>query len=696
MVYQGRLLAGEATAIRGTSSASEGPICGAIALIVAATSLAVVAFVVAVSAWLIPRIRRTSADDQAHLLIGTMPHMVWTATPTGALDYCNLRFTDYTGLSAAALATDGWDHLLDPVERHATVAAWHAAVAAGTTFRSETRLRRADGTYRWHLLLADPARDDAGTIVRWFGSCADIQDQKDAERVLTVLAEVTQVLSASLDPLAIAKALTAHVAPREVAYCEVLLYDADLRLVSAGRAGDPSVLDDANAERALRVQAAGATLLTRALSVVPIGMSDEILGWLICCDVLDEARALVPELASRLGAVISNANAYAREHRVATTFQRAALSKDVPDVPGLRFSALYQAAQSESSVGGDWYDAFRLPDGRIVLSVGDVAGSGLEAAVTMASVRQSIRTAVLINPDPEAVLDAVDRIVRAMGHGRFVTAFVAVFDPVCGEFVFANAGHPPPLLRHAGGGIVELTHGDLPLGLRQPGDTEATVATIEPGSLLVAYTDGLTEFERDPETAYARLLESVQYIGDAVDDVALHVFNDVSQGRPTHDDIAVLAVCFGPALTEIGGERGASRWTFDVGDAGRATAARQEYIARLRDTGLSRQELHAAELVFGELVGNAYRHAHGPVDIILDVSGTVAVLHVLDSGAGFEFHPRLPLDPMAERGRGLFLVKAFADEFSMQRRRAGGSHARAVLLGRTRVRATATMTRTSL
>jgi anti-sigma regulatory factor (Ser/Thr protein kinase) len=286
--------------------------------------------------------------------------------------------------------------------------------------------------------------------------------------------------------------------------------------------------------------------------------------------------------------------------------------------------------------------------------------------------------------------------VRAIGHVRFVTAFVAVFDPVCGEFVFANAGHPPPLLRDAAGTIVELTRGDLPLGLRQTTDTDATVLNIEPGSLLVAYTDGLTEFERDPGTAYARLYTSVENIRPETEDIAQRLFTAVSQGRPTHDDVAILAVSFGPALTEIGGERGASFWTFRTGDAGRATAARRECMTRLRAAGLKRDEMHAAELVFGELVGNAYRHAQGTVEIILDVSGTVAVLHVLDSGDGFEFRPRLPLDPMAERGRGLFLVKAFADEFSMQRRCTGGSHARAVLVGRTRVRATATMTRTTL
>ena len=181
-----------------------------------------------------------------------------------------------------------------------------------------------------------------------------------------------------------------------------------------------------------------------------------------------------------------------------------------------------------------------------------------------------------------------------------------------------------------------------------------------------------------------------------VADVAQQLFTAVAQGQPALDDVAILAVSFGPTLLEIGGDRGASRWTFNSGDVARATNARRECLVRLRAVGFNVEELHAAELVYGELIGNAYRHARGAVEVILDVSGTVAVLHVLDSGSGFEFRPRLPVDLMAERGRGLYLVKAFADEFSMQRRRTGGSHAGAVLFGNTRVRAAAAMTRSTL
>jgi anti-sigma regulatory factor (Ser/Thr protein kinase) len=157
-----------------------------------------------------------------------------------------------------------------------------------------------------------------------------------------------------------------------------------------------------------------------------------------------------------------------------------------------------------------------------------------------------------------------------------------------------------------------------------------------------------------------------------------------------------LALRFDAGLTAADGARGARRWTFNVTDGERAALVRHELLTALETAGFAGSMLHGAELVFGELVGNVFRYASGTADVILDVSGTAAVLHVLDDGQGFELNPRLPADLFAERGRGLFLVNAFADEFSIERRRMGGSHARAVLVGTTRVRALSTMTRTAL
>jgi PAS domain S-box-containing protein len=665
----------------------------AVASVVALATLAVLALL-SISA-LINRQARERRRDEARLrvLADAVPNIVWTAAADGTITYGNRSFADYTGLPAETLASDGWERALDLRDRAATMTAWTTAVGAGTAYRAQTRLLRADGTYRWHVMVAEPLRDERGAVTSWFGTCTDIESQKEAERLANLLSDVTQALSTSLEPADIASKLTRLVVPNEAAYCDVRLYDDAGVLETLASMGEPSRLAP-HAARAANAHRAGATLLTRELSTVPVRRAETVLGWLVCCDVTVQAHTLLPELASRLGAALANANAYARERRVASTFQQAALAVEVPDVPGLRFSALYQASQADASVGGDWYDAFRLPDGRVVLSVGDVAGSGLTAAVTMASVRQSIRTAALINPDPVAVLDAVDRIVRAMGQDRFVTAFVGVLDPVCAELAFANAGHPPPLLRHPDGRISELTRCELPLGLRQASDAGSVVIDVPPGALLVAYTDGLTEIERDPLAGHEQLVRAVGECG--TDDVAARVYAALSHGRVTRDDVAILSVAFDAALVDVDDPRRASRWTFDVCCAGDAGRVREALIARLRDAGLANGELDAAELVYVELIGNVYRYATGQVDVMLDVSGTAPVLHVLDDGGGFEFRPRLPADPMSERGRGLFLAKAFADEISMERRPSGGSHARAVLLGVTHVRSASAMTRSAL
>jgi anti-sigma regulatory factor (Ser/Thr protein kinase) len=345
----------------------------------------------------------------------------------------------------------------------------------------------------------------------------------------------------------------------------------------------------------------------------------------------------------------------------------------------------------EATVGGDWYDAFRLPDGRVVFSIGDVAGKGLEAAVAMASVRQSIRTAALINPDPVAVLNAVDRIVRAIGQAQFVTAFVGVLDPVSFEFTFASAGHPPALLRDAGGTVTSLAEGDLPLGLRGRSEDGSRTIEIAPGSVLLCYTDGLTEFDRDAVDGERRVREA--FAEATGDDIAGAIYARISQGRPAHDDVAMLAVAFAQPLVALDDPRRASVWGFDSGDAQDAGRTRREYVERLRAVGLTDDETSSAELVFGELVGNVVRYAPGSITAILDVSGPAPVLHVIDDGRGFEFRPRLPVDLLSERGRGLFLVTAFAEELSVERRRGGGSHARAVLAGRTRSAAPASSTR---
>jgi Stage II sporulation protein E (SpoIIE) len=103
---------------------------------------------------------------------------------------------------------------------------------------------------------------------------------------------------------------------------------------------------------------------------------------------------------------------YEHERRIARRLQDAALPHALPHIPGIAFDAFYRAGSDQAQIGGDWYDAVRLPDGRVVLSIGDVSGSGLDAAVTMANVRQILRGVAHVHADPAIMLDAADRTLQ--------------------------------------------------------------------------------------------------------------------------------------------------------------------------------------------------------------------------------------------------------------------------------------------
>ena len=372
-----------------------------------------------------------------------------------------------------------------------------------------------------------------------------------------------------------------------------------------------------------------------------------------------------------------------REHRASLAFQDAAMPKALPNVPGLTFSAVYEAAEAEALVGGDWYDAFRLSDGRIVLSVGDVMGSGLASAVTMAAVRQAIRGAAQIYPDPASVLDAADRALRSEQPDAIVTAFVAVFDPLQFNMSYASAGHPAPMLRGPDGTVIELLAPDLPLGLRSEhlkGDTEQNIATVAPGSLLVLYTDGLTESTRNIADGEAKLREALTTIGD-IDpkDVARRIRDAVLVS--SKDDVAILAVAIGERQRHAvaPGSDIRTSWTFPITDASAASGVRREVFTVLRRLGASENDAADAELVLGELLGNVMRHATGDAQVMLDLTGEAPVLHVIDDGPGFTFHARLPRDTMSESGRGLYIAAMLTRDCNVSKRAEGGTHARVVL-----------------
>jgi serine phosphatase RsbU (regulator of sigma subunit)/anti-sigma regulatory factor (Ser/Thr protein kinase) len=372
---------------------------------------------------------------------------------------------------------------------------------------------------------------------------------------------------------------------------------------------------------------------------------------------------------------------YEAERRITERLQEAALPKALPQIPGLALDAYYHAGQDEARIGGDWYDALRLPDGRVIVTVGDVSGSGLDAAVTMGSVRQVLRGVAQIHPDPALMLDAADRTLQADDPDRIVTAFVAVLDPVTSELTYASAGHPRPLLRRGSADWTELAAAGMPLGVPAKGGRIAETVTMPGDAMLVLYTDGLTEATHDIAAGEALLHAALADPAVLAAPNVAHAIHDAVLAEGARDDVAIFTVRRNASQAAHAMER----WTFDSADATAARAVRHAVSERLAAHGLSADPLGAAEVVFAELVGNVVRYAPGWTEVALDCGDAVPVLHVLDQGCGFRHLPKLPDDVLSERGRGLYIVSALADDFTVTRRPHGGSHARAVLALSTRM-----------
>jgi signal transduction histidine kinase len=389
--------------------------------------------------------------------------------------------------------------------------------------------------------------------------------------------------------------------------------------------------------------------------------------------------ALLHELAARAAVAIENAQLYAREHRVAMTLQRAMLPAVLPDVTGLKFDAVYFPGATEAEIGGDWYDAIALPDGRVVVSIGDVTGRGLTAAVIMGRMRQAIETLATYESDPVRLLDAADSVLRRAHPDAIVTALVGVVDPGARTLAYATAGHPTPIVRTPGGLLRQLPGRGLPLGLREGREPPATTVVLPQSSLVVFFTDGLVESTRDIDEGERRVLAALAdpIVADGRAPAAALAARVLDDG--IRDDVAVLTL-------RIDGAPGAARdwtmrWRFDPHDWRRAYDVRETLAEALTAYGAG-VDVPAAELVFGELVGNAVRHAPGFVEVELTwEDDATPVLHVIDDGPGYTPRTDLPHHD-AESGRGLYIVAQLTREFTVTQLPRRGAHARAVLLTR--------------
>jgi serine phosphatase RsbU (regulator of sigma subunit) len=236
--------------------------------------------------------------------------------------------------------------------------------------------------------------------------------------------------------------------------------------------------------------------------------------------------------------------AYNAEKRIADSLQEAIAQRPLPTIPTLRFSATYVPATEETMVGGDWYDALELPNNRVLFAIGDVTGHGIEAAVTMNRARQSLISSALLEGDPAAVLRRVNDEMFVQ-RAPLVTAVAGFADAGTYEFVYATAGHPPPLLIEPGRRPRLLECGSLPLGALA--GTEYKLYRIQsvPGATLVLYTDGAVEHSRNVLEGEEILIAAAGKAAEQREvDTASFIHATIFEGRSVGDDVAILTIAF--------------------------------------------------------------------------------------------------------------------------------------------------------
>ncbi|MEU4088364.1 SpoIIE family protein phosphatase [Streptomyces aureus] len=332
---------------------------------------------------------------------------------------------------------------------------------------------------------------------------------------------------------------------------DLATYDGDRLVTLCVHTGRPVLVRHVGERDLPRIarDAEGTALLAQAgvhsYLAVPLIAHGEVLG------ALDLKRTRNPlpfdeddvvlagELATRAAVAIDNARWFQSVRNTAVTLQRSLLPEHPPHLTGLEVASRYQPAQSTSEVGGDWYDVIPLAGDRTALVVGDVMGNGIDAAATMGRLRTATCAYADLDLDPGQVLHHLDKITCDLEH-YIVTCLYAVYDPHSRQCRIANAGHMPPALVRSGSApeLLELPSG-APLGVGGV-SFETTTVGLDPGDLLVLYTDGLVETRL--HAIDDRLNVLLGFLDDA--DRPLEEICDLLlyglRNSDDHDDVALL------------------------------------------------------------------------------------------------------------------------------------------------------------
>ncbi|SDC33555.1 PP2C family protein-serine/threonine phosphatase [Actinokineospora iranica] len=272
----------------------------------------------------------------------------------------------------------------------------------------------------------------------------------------------------------------------------------------------------------------------------------------------DEETDLLQLVADRL-ALAAHMHRSRSERAATAMLQDSLLPGLLPATPDWELAARYVLG-ADTGVGGDWYDVFDLPDKRVGLVIGDVAGSGLSAAIVMGRLRSALRAYALESADPAEVLNKLDRKASHFEGHTMATVGYAIIDRVTGRMDLASAGHLPPVIAVPGR---EAAFVDTPLGppigfgLALTGRRSASVE-VPPGAVVVLYTDGLVERRKlDLDSRLERLRQVVTPA--PAEATCVRIMSALVGDQPGTDDITLLAIRHMPAREDPPHHEPASR-----------------------------------------------------------------------------------------------------------------------------------------
>ncbi len=524
------------------------------------------------------------------------------------------RFVYANSAALAHLGFEAWEELQEtaPAEIMADYLVWTADgnevtmddIPSVQILRGESprpllirTVHRHTGEQHWNLLKAAPLLDEAGEVEATIMIIEDVTEQKRAERQGVFLAAVSAVLASSLDYEQTLRNVAELAVPDIADWCAVDLVDADGdRHPVAVAHKDPDMVRRAEQlrhyepERLGPEQGLGRVLHTgepvfypqisdamlvqaavddrhlkllravgmRAAAIVPMRTGNRILGALTLVNA-ESGRALdrfdlelAEQVAARAAVAIENARLYSERSLIAHTLQQSLLPEQLPHLPGYELASVYIPAFESTEVGGDFYDVWRVAEGWMII-IGDVTGKGVQAAALTSLVRHTMRTASEFESSPARLLAHVDRTLHGQLNRSVCTALCLRLEH--DSATLAVGGHPLPVaLTHDG--MTELGEYGPLLGGFPNATWRDIVVDIEPGSVVVMYTDGVTDAVGEDGTRYGstRLQETLLPCrGKSAADVIASLTKDLEAFQSgTHaDDTAALVLRRLPASSAL-------------------------------------------------------------------------------------------------------------------------------------------------